>query len=159
MNSEVISEIRNAFKINSATERTPNAIPVIEVGTKCVKNAFTSYGTATNATSANILVITSASFANKAVYITGATLSVIKDATSTSVLSAIRYTDENGSSTNLLNIPGITLTPQAQSIAINFSHPLKASLSSAITVTNSTNVGNVTATGTIYYYTEDISNA
>jgi len=99
----------------------------------------------TNGTSATLLTTDS----DKDFYVTGAYLSVIKDVTSTSVLSSISAT-VNSYAQRLLGIAGISLTPQSETISINYSYPLKIDRGTAITLGNSTNVANITANGGIF---------
>jgi hypothetical protein len=155
MNSEVNSEIRNALKIMQSTENIPIPTPVIEVGTKSVKNALIKSGSAINATSATLM--TTSAFADT--YVFGASISVIKDATSTSVSEAIQLTpDETGLAVSMLQIASLTLTIQSQSVSIMLPHPIKIKRGSVIAIANSTNVGNITTTAQIYYYLDEVAN-
>lgn len=107
-------------------------------------DSFTISGTATNATSATILTTDSV----KDTYITSVSLAMIKDATSTSVLSAVTCVID-GATRTLTAIPGITLTIQAQTVNVSFPVPIKVDRSSIIAVTNSTATANVLATGSV----------
>lgn len=82
-------------------------------------------------------------------YLCGASLSVIKDATSTSIASQIRVII-GGGTYQILDIAGITLTAATGSQTITFNPPLKIDRGSSILVTNSTNVANVSADACIF---------
>jgi hypothetical protein len=82
---------------------------------------------------------------------------MIKDVTATSLFSAINIFLEEAPtvSRELLIIYGLTLTPQSGVISISFPYPIKIARGTALSVSNSTNVGNVTSAGTIIGYTVD----
>jgi len=123
----------------------PNIQPVHEVYDK-VATIVTS-NSAINATSANVYNTP----ADKDFYLTGAYLSVIKDVTSTSTFSSLLVA-VNGSTPAVLVIRGLTLTVQSGSLALTFNPPIKLDRSSAVTVTNTTATGNVSATAGIIGY-------
>ncbi len=77
-------------------------------------------------------------------FLTGLTLSIIKDVTSTSILSSITAVI-GGATSTLTAIAGLSLTIQNQTIDVAFSKPIKIDRSSVINVTNSTATGNVSA--------------
>ena len=85
-------------------------------------------------------------------YLTSATLSTIKDATSTSTASAIEITPQVGLATKILSIVGLTLTAQNFSIATSFNCPILLKRGSSINITNSTNVANITSRAAITGY-------
>jgi hypothetical protein len=95
--------------------------------------------TATNATSNSTTLTTSFE-----TYIYGGTFSVIKDATATSTLSQATIFIE-GRAFLLASIVGLTLTASQQTVSFSFYPPLKVDAGKDFSVTNSTNVGNVTA--------------
>lgn len=87
-------------------------------------------------------------------YLTFIQLSVIKDATSTSTaeyLTAI----VNGSTISLLHMVSLTLTAQSGMVSGILNPPLKIDRNTAIAITNSTNVANVTTRGSIVGFTYD----
>jgi hypothetical protein len=77
-------------------------------------------------------------------YLTSATISMIKDVTSTSTQSAINLTPfyEN-SVRSMLPIQGITLTPQSGQLTLSLPHPMKLARNTTIALVNGTNVGNI----------------
>ena len=105
---------------------------------------------ASNATSATIYT-TNNNPSTQQFYLTSVTLSMIKDATSTSVESDVNIT-MGGVVYSILTIPSLTLTAQNQSIFQSFKQPLPIDANTAITVTNSTNNANIKANGTITGY-------
>jgi len=91
---------------------------------------------------------------DKDFYLTSASLSVIKDVTSTSLRSDVQVVID-GVTQSVLRISGITLTVQADSISQSYPISIKVDRGTNITVTNTTNVGNVTASGCIQGYTQE----
>lgn len=155
MNSQVINETRDALKINTAVEKIPNAIPVIEVGVKSVKNLIIKALDKSSAASSTIYTTPS----NQDFYIVGAQLSRIKDAacdSSSVTLSAVI----GGATSTILTLAGFTLTAQDGSITICFTHPIKVDRGSTITLYNGTKtVGNILTSGVIYGFLDEASNA
>lgn len=153
MNDDVTREIRNAFKIQpGSVESIPKPIPVIEVGTKIVKDGLSVHGVATNATSQTLITTPT----NQDFYICSAMLSVIKDVTSTSVSSRIQYI-KNGATMYLLYIPGITLTAQTEAISQTFPHAIKVDRGTAITVACTSNVANIITSAVINYFLDEVN--
>lgn len=89
---------------------------------------------------------------DKDFYLTAATLSFIKDATSTSLSSTIRVVIE-GITWQILSLAQLTLTAQSGNQSISFPFPIKIDRGTNITVQNNTNVANVATYGTIMGYT------
>ncbi len=119
--------------------------PVINISPRC---NICKGASAINATSAGIYTTPS----DKDFYLASALLSVIKDVTSTSTLTSIlAFID--GVQQSILRIGGISLTPQSDVVALSFNIPIKIDRNTAITVSNSTNVANVTAQATIQGFT------
>lgn len=152
-NSDTLKELREASQLQQASEPTPTAlsqqvVAVMEVNPKLLRRANTvKSGTASNALTQTIFTTpTDFDF-----YITGACLSMIKDATSQSVISTISAF-VNGANQRVLAISGITLTAQADTIYATFSPPLKVDRGTAITVTNSNLTANVRADASIIGY-------
>lgn len=113
-------------------------IPYFEV--KCV--GFS----ALNSTGSTIFTTSSV----KDTYIIGATMSVCKDVTSTSTLSAI-YFPQNGVNQPLLFLATLTLTAQNDTISTDLLYPVKVDKSAAVTYSNTTNVANCKLAGIVYY--------
>jgi hypothetical protein len=128
---------------NIGIEVNPIIQPVVEIKRNCdiVKSI------ATGQTSNTIYTTPT----DKDFYLVGATLSLIKDATATSTLSALKVYI-NGVQTTLMQIPGLTLTAQSQSMAFSFPE-IKIDRNTAITITNTTNISNIYLSGTIIGYT------
>lgn len=106
---------------------------------------------ASNATAATIYTAPS----DKFFYLQSVCLSMIKDVTATSTVSAVRgFVD--GTQKILIHITSLTLTIQNGTMALNFDPPLRLDKGQAITVTNSTAVGNINARGSIIGYLSDV---
>jgi len=153
-NSDLTSEIIKAIKAATARDSMPyqiaeKVVPVIEVNPSQNRVAnIVRVNVAVNATTATIYTTPT----TKDFYLTGASLSLIKDATATSTRSYISIVID-GLNTGILDITGITLTPQNQTITISFPTPIKIDRGTNINIVNTTNVANVNARGDIIGYT------
>jgi len=125
---------------------TDYVVPMININDQVyyAKESFAFNGTAINATSTTLFTTDSV----KDTYISAITLGVIKDATATSLLSTVSAVI-NGQTRALVSIPGITLTVQSEVVSASFNPPIKVDRSSIVTLTNSTNTGNVSASGNV----------
>jgi len=159
-NSTLTRELIDAAKIQTSKDKIPSelaekVVPVMEVNPKLLRRVNIIKGaTAVNTTPVTIFTTQS----GKDFYCTAATLSLIKDVNSTSVYSSIQCSVD-GLVVNLLKISSLTLTPQNDSAVINFNPPIKIDRSTAVVIASSTNVANITNTGTIFGYYDDTSNA
>jgi hypothetical protein len=153
MNTEIVNEIRNALKtqINDVI-REP--IPIIEVNPSIVKNSLTCSGILINATSQSMIIPL-----DRDIYVVSAEMKWIKDVTSTSLSASISYTNELNVISQLLRAAFLTLTAETGSCSITFPHPIKLQRGSGLTITSSTNVGNISVGAVVSYYTDDSSNA
>jgi len=152
VNSQMIKEVSEAFKIDERVEKVPSAIPVCEVNPKVIKN-IRSIATSTSSTSQTIVTTP----IDQDFYLVGCTLSVTKDATATSVGTSITYTDEYSLSSSLCRIAGLTLTPQSQTVSVQLTHPILVKRNTAINLTNSTNVANIFAQAIIFYFIDEVN--
>jgi len=158
MNSQLITETRDAFKINVANERVPNPIPVVEVGSKMVKNGFVRY--ADLSTTGNI-TITSAGFTNDW-YLTGMYIGLVKDSncdTTSVAVSGFISDVSTSSSTIIVKLPVITTTAQQITVFVPFEHPIKMSKLQAITMTGTFGAGIMYRTISVMGYFDELSNA
>jgi hypothetical protein len=151
-NSELTKIIQDTGRIAMSSDGIPSEFtkdvyPCVEVNPLLIKNAqVVRSNAATNATSATIITTP----IDRDFYLVAASISLIKDATSTSTSSSILVSPEGDTQgVALLRISGLTLTPQSAQSNISFNHPIKLTQGSTVTVTNTTNVGNVTSSGTI----------
>jgi len=160
-NSDLTKALIDGAKLQTSSDRVPaelaeKVVPVMEVNPKLLRRAeVCSVGAATNATSGTVYTIP----ADKEFYCTASSMSVIKDASSTSVFSSMIATGMDGQTITLLTIPSITLTAQSESEALSFVPPLKIKPGTTIALTNSTNVANINTRGTITGYLVDNSRA
>ncbi len=151
VNSQVVAEIVDAFKLDRLQDNIPSPVPVIEVGVKSTKNSYTISQTSSN-TSATVLTTSD----TNNTYITGVMLSVIKDSSATSTSSRVRCS-QGGVYKDLAIITGITLTAQQDTTAITFNHPVLVDKNTAVTLTNSTNTAVVFAGCIVNYYIDEVN--
>ncbi len=152
VNSQVIAEIVDAYKLDRLQDNIPSPVPVIEVGNKLVKAVIPAFTIVTNGTSGTMLTTS----ATNDTYITGAMLHIIKDASATSTSIRLSAT-VGGVVKNILIIGGITLTAQNENSQISLSHPIKVDRNTNVVVTSTTNTGNFVASGVIYYYVDEVN--
>lgn len=159
-NTDLTKELKDGGRLQQLKDVIPSqladkVVPVMEVNPKLLRNLEIRDATATNATSATILTTPAT---GQDVYLIGASLSMIKDATATSTASRVVLATDAGSY-SILNIAGLTLTAQSETMTIALPRPIKLARNTTVTVRNSTNVGNVTSIGAIFYYVVDNPNA
>lgn len=152
-NRDIINNIQNDLGLNPGPDALPSTVtpsiqpvyPVYEkVANICVANSNV------NSTSQTIYTTP----ANKDFYVTSLCLSVIKDATATSTDSTITGV-VNGATITLARIAGLTLTAMNDSITMSFPVPIKLDRGTAVNLTNSTNVANVTSRATVQGFTKN----
>lgn len=159
-NTDISKELRDGAKIAVAREGIPNQLqnfvmPVMEVNPKLLRtNTIVRYNEFFNDTAGTILTTP----ANQDFYLTSASLSVTKDATSTSTMSRIRCVID-GVTTYLLPLAHLTLTAQNQQIALNFDKPIKLDRNTALSFITATNVGNIRVAAAITGFIVDNVNA
>lgn len=144
----ISEEFRNGLDLDTArtgkhiTEASEKVVLTYDYSNARYANIVRT-GTASNATTATIYTTPSdADF-----YMTSVTISMIKDATATSVYSGVNFFI-NGVVYNF-RIDGFTLTAQADSLHCALPAPVKVDRNTAITAINSTNVANVTCRAVI----------
>ncbi len=151
-NNDVSKQFYDVLKVKeSSIDEIDEVIqPSFETNPKIVKDGLTIYATGTNSLATTLLT----SSANQDLYITGASISVIKDITSTSTASTITCT-KNGASMTLISIGGITLTPQSETMSVIFTHPIKIDRGTSIVGRCGTNVANIKADYIIHYFLDE----
>lgn len=159
-NSELFKELKDGSKLQQLTDIVPSqlqniVVPVMEVNPKLLRrcNIVRSLDL-TNSSNATIYTVP----ADRDFFLCGATLSVIKDVTATSVKSRIEIF-ASGIVTNILTIVGLSLTVQSETISSFLPFPVRIDKGSIIKLSNSTNVANVTSSACICGYYEDSPNA
>ena len=157
-NNDIRTIIKNTCKLDQYTDKVPAVIDdkvSLVMNINPDHNRTISICKTSNCNNAvTTTMITTAT--NVDTYITGATLSVIKDVTSTSIASYINLViDGTVAAVSLLSLPGITLTVQNQTASISLNNPIKLSRGSIVSVNNNTAVANIATTATIYGYTVD----
>jgi len=157
VNSQVIKETVDAFKLDLNTESVPNAIPVVEVGIKSSKSSFPK--TFTKSTTGSATIYTTPT--DQDFYITALAVSLMKDATcdvadggSFSITAQV-----NGIVTQLIGIPLFTLTAQDGELALSFgNHPMKVDRGTTILIaTNTFSAGKMTRIGYVHGYLDEVS--
>jgi hypothetical protein len=163
-NSDLFKELRDGTKSQQLrdgvlpSQLAEKVVPVMEVNPKLLRRCeIVRTNAASNATTATIYTTPT----DKDFYLCGASLSVIKDVTSTSVVSAIAAPVGGGTTDTrrILVISEISVTIQNGSVATSFQTPIKIDRGVTIVVTNSTNVGNIRADGCIWGYLVENINA
>jgi len=159
-NSELSKELILGAKIQTSRDRIPTelaekVIPVMEVNPKLLRVANVVKGN--NALNGDVTIYTTPT--DKDFYLTGASLSVVKDATATSTLTRYLITTEESGLGSFLPIGTLTLTAESRSTSINLSTPLKLKRNTTVSITNSTTVGNIATSGSIIGFTIDNPNA
>lgn len=160
-NSDCTRGLAKNAGIQESRDKTPNElaekiVPTFETNPALLRKCnIVRYALATNATATTIYGCpTSRDF-----YLCGASLSVIKDGTATSLSSSIQILPAGDSNySRVLSIAGLTLTAQSETQAVDFSRPILIERGTNISVINSTNVGNVTSIGCIWGYYVEVNN-
>jgi hypothetical protein len=159
-NSELTKEIVIGARLQSGTGGIPSeladkVIPTMEVNPRLLEICnIIKRGQAINALSATAYTTPT----DKDFYLVGATISVIKDVTATSLYARLNVTVD-GTIVSLMEIPGFTVTVQNQSLSISFAYPIKIDRNTTISAVNSTNVANVCTSVNIIGYVVDNINA
>ena len=159
-NSEVIQEIRNATKIQGGADSVPRVlanqiIPVIEVGSKIVKNARAESTQQSNL-NGNSTIFTTPT--DQDCYITAASLSMAKDVTADTVDCALRCSI-NGTFRTLLCLAGLTLTAMQDTTSISYPHPIKVDRGTNILINSSRTAGATRISGAVSFFLDETSNA
>lgn len=121
--------------------------PVVDMLTSIPCNIVRQSSTV-NSASATIYTTPS----DKDFYLVGYVFSIIKDATATATNMEI-YAYIDGVNRSLCRIVGLTLTPQNDSIAMQFEHPIKVDRGTNISIINNTAVANLSVSANIFGYT------
>jgi hypothetical protein len=153
-NSETLKELNEAIRGNVVSNIAPNGVnnsiqPVINVNPKDYRRCnIVKSGTTIHSTTTTIYTTPT----DKDLFICSAFISVIKDVGSTSILTRLRASVD-GVVSDILNISTLTTTIQNSNNSISFPNPIKIDRGTAITLTNSANVANVSASGGFSGYT------
>lgn len=159
-NSNLTKEIIDTGKLQISRDIIPSqfaekVVPVVDVNPKHARVCNIIRRTqANNNTSATVYTTPT----DKEFYLVSYELSLIKDATSTSVGTYIEVTID-GATQILAYIDSFTLTAQAEAITGSFPIPIKIDKGSNINLRNSTNVANCKSDLAIIGFTVDNINA
>jgi len=155
-NGELIKGMRDNAKILQ-NESAPNqlaekVVPVMETNPLLLRRInIHKLANAANATSATIYTTPT----DRDFYLTSVSLDLIKDVTATSLNSSVNVTVKGGVSQAILVLRTTTLTIETQNAVLLLPIPMLLERGSNITVTNTTNVANVTASAIITGYVVD----
>lgn len=150
-NNTSLKKAINELKLAPAREKIANETSDKIVLTYSINNPYTiksASTSCTNATSATIMTTAT----NADTYITNAVFGLIKDVTATSTLSTLSLTHAEGPNASIISIPGLSLTPQDMVISSSYVIPIKVARGTVISLSNTTNVGNITSRGTVQYF-------
>ena len=157
VNSQVQKETNFALKIDERVEKTPSAIPVIEVGIKGSKNiSIVESGTATNATSTTIYTTPT----DQDFYLTFASLHVNNaDAAGTSTLIQLTIVVNSVRKAILSQVARVSTnhSGRAASIFQSDRHPIKVDRGSTITLTLNATSASDLAVANIAGYIDEIA--
>jgi len=129
-------------------EQNPPLVPVFVANDQLFNQSnIVATGAATNATGATLY--TTPNRDDVTFYLTGATLSTIKDASSPSTAAQILVYVAS-SNIAVLTIKGLNTTAQNATTSITFPNPIPIDKNTAITVNNTSATANVSTQGTIY---------
>jgi hypothetical protein len=155
-NNEIREVIKRLLKLEMYTDKVPaeieNKIQLV-VDVNPLKNEFCNI-VRTNGLINNTSATVYSTPTDKDFYLTNATLSYIKDVTSTATYVSMIVTI-GGTVVDLLKLPSITLTVGYGQIAQSYYYPIKIDRGTSITVNSSTNVANITVIGNIQGFTVD----
>lgn len=159
-NSNLTKEIIDGARLQQQqggipSELAEKVIPVMEVNPKLLK-AATIIKSAQILNNSPQTIYTTPT--DKDFYLTNVALSTSKDVTATSIVTALSAT-VNGITGVILRLCTLTLTAERGEMACSLNPPIKVDPGSAITITTSTNVGNIAAAGSIVGYLEDNTTA
>jgi len=154
VNSQVVSEIIESFKLDRYVDKIPAAIPVIEVSPKLLQDTRNASGVL--ATSGVITVLSGTLNPTTRVRLKTIIASIIKDATCDVATGSIGVTATmGGTSKNLISIPVITLTAQEQSIAISFPNPILIDVGTSVLMSGTFTAGAMVRTCNLSYIVDE----
>jgi hypothetical protein len=154
-NADTIRELIKGANLQTGFDQIPNElarsiVPTLEVNPAMFRRCNIVRGSsAINATTQTIYTTPT----DRDFFLCGCSLNVIKDVTSTTTRSDIICNPDGDTSQSVLRVSCLTLTPQTGQQSQVFPFPIKLKRGSNITVTNDTNVANVTSSGCIVGYT------
>jgi len=128
VNSQVVREVTEAFKIDRNVEALPQAIPTVEVGVKSTKEPYiiSNYRILTGNLAGTVIP--------EGFYLMALQFGLVKDATCDVATGRASITAATAQGTvELTNIPILTLTAQEFNVFVDLKHPLKINAGSSIT--------------------------
>jgi hypothetical protein len=152
VNSQTITEIEEALKIDRQIEKIPSPIPVVEVNPKIVKNCLVKTATATGTGNTTIFTTN----AKNKTYIIGYVLTWHKDAAADSTSARIMV-PLSGVSTILGYITALTATAYSQSIMMSLNHPMLVDKNGTCIINTTKAAGNHSISTTLIYFEDEVN--
>ena len=159
-NTDAHNVIRQGAKLSLSegypTELQNTCVPVMDMTPNFHRKSNILIGT-TQTTTAAFTVHTAT--ADRDTYLTGATASIIKNATADTATGAVLLTVVQDTITKtIIALAVLTLTAQNQSIAIQFCNPIKIDRGSIVQMTGAFTAGNLIRSATLVGYEEESTN-
>jgi len=154
VNSQLVQEVSDAFKIDERVEKIPNALPVVDVTPKFTLQGIVKSQSLLNGTSVTIYRTP----VKGRFWITGANIAYQKDATATSTSFAIAFTPKKTNvAQNLISLPTLTLVAGSNSQNTPTFNPIEVKPDTDINITSATNVANFRVTAQIYGFLDEVN--
>lgn len=155
--TDVIQKAVNDLALNVSVDKIPNEILDKVQLVYGLNRHFSNFvgGNSSTSTGSNSFTLPSVS-AGGEIYITALQVALAKDATcdqATGTVSLTATLDSTGLSTNLIQIPIITLTAQSEDITLSLPYPLKLKPGTNITFTASYTAGLMSRAYKVYGFT------
>lgn len=154
-NSDTLKEMREAFGVQTATDKTVSPIPVVDVNPKNLRRANIASGTSSAATG-NFTVYTTPS--DKDFFLTGVQMQYMKDATADNTTVAITATEDSGATITLITTRTITTTAYTAAINRELVPPIKLKRNSNVIMSGTFTVGALTRAACVSGYTVEVQN-
>ena len=156
VNSQLITQIINAFKLDMRVDKIPNATPTVEVNPKIIKSVIVKSGAKTTTGGFTLL----ATPLNQDVFLKTISFGMVKDVTCDVAINLAGVSAViDGVTTNLLSVPMLTLTAQDQNKTINFG-PAGIKIdrnSNILIISNTYAAGLMNRTAEISYFLDEVN--
>lgn len=153
VNSQLIHEVTDAFKLDLRVDKIPSVIPVCEVNPKHNKSQICKFVTKTTTGTLSIMQTPT----DQDFYLTGCTLSFSKDAAcdmATGHLFIQCISD--GAIQVLCGLAILTTTAERDTISVQFRNPIKCDRNTAIQSVGTFAAGNCSRSATITGFIDEI---
>lgn len=156
-NRTITNNIVDTLKLNPISDNIPKTVipsiqPTFEVNRK-----IATVRSATRSTTGTSTVLTTSSTVDT--YLIGVGLSYVKDATCDIATGRLTVAGAiEGTSQALMSLNILTTTAQSDSEYVSFSTPVKLDRNAAVTMATTFTAGAMSASATLYFYTEEAGN-